>query len=213
MTVVPEGAGPEVERRLATAVERVGAAEEAWRRHEVANARTAIEGADAVLATDSVSDADRAFISRLRASGQARLAALDAGEGPAPGPVSLHQAARDAIDALGWAGGVTLDVDSGLLAAGAAAVVTEALRQLLSCAPELCGTVATGLHGRRTAGAVEVWLDPPVPVAPVPGALPVGAQVAARLLGGAGEVVTEDGDGRVALGIRVPAADSPREPA
>jgi len=56
--------------------------DQARRLHDIANARTAVEGATSILATDTLSPADRATLGRLLASGVDRLRTLIGNDSP-----------------------------------------------------------------------------------------------------------------------------------
>ncbi len=197
----------ELDAQVASALQRVRTADGARRHHDMANALTAVEGAGSILASDNISDVDRAKLGRLFGSGIDRLRALLDDDGQGAGPVPLAPVAYGVAAERRWYGLMKVDVAPDLVAFGRVGEITEAVRQLAACGHDLAPRGPLVLRGRRDGERVGLWL-PAGAVDPSHTGLPIAFHVAARLVEDlGGETRVELGAaGARSIGLHLPAA-------
>ena len=194
--------------QVAAALVRVRTAEEARRRHDVANARAAVDGAESLLTGgDDLSDVDRATLERVLVSGVERLRALLERDDQDVGPVSLAVVADSVAIEPRWYGRMSVDVAPDLVATGRPGPIAEAVRQLLAAGRGLGAARPLVLRGRRDGGFVGLWL-PAGDGSAVRRDLPVAFHVAAHLVREqGGDIRVEIGaGGQRSIGICLPSA-------
>lgn len=140
--------------------ERLRMASMRSRRHDLANAVTAIEGAAMILERefDRLTPDDRNTLTRVLESGTARLRGLLAQEGPSANRVSLSEVAVEATSSEPEAAFV-VDVPADLVGTGSAGETREALRQLLDFARHRCPAEPLVLRGERDGAWVVLRVE------------------------------------------------------
>lgn len=130
---------------------RLRAATSRTRRHDLANAITAIEGAAMILERefDKLTDNDRETLARVLGSGTGRLRRLLAQETAGTGEVALADAAGRVAGEPGWEEHLRIDVDPDLVGAGSVDETAEAVRQLVDYARRRDGSAPVTIRGER----------------------------------------------------------------
>jgi K+-sensing histidine kinase KdpD len=141
----------EVEVETAEMRERLRVAKQRVRRHDLANAVTAVEGAATILERDfdRLTPSDRAMLTRVLGSGSGRLRRLLDQESSGPGRVVLAETAAAVAEEPACRDRVLVEVPADLVACGSGEETGEAVRQLLQFA---CSRMTGGpvtLRGER----------------------------------------------------------------
>ncbi len=147
-----DAATADVRARLQEGAEQV-------RRHDLANAFTAVEGAATILARGGLRPADRTVLNEVLESGLRRVRALLTGETGQPG-FSLAGVAAAATRDPRWTSGLEVDVPSDLMGQGEPDVVEEAVRQLLAYGHRRSPREGTlRLRGERGGDCAILWVE------------------------------------------------------
>jgi signal transduction histidine kinase len=212
-----------LDAETADARERVRSAGLRARRHDLANAITAIDGAATLLEREfgRLSEADRETLAHVVGAGMARLRAMIDPSSGGTTQVSLAQTAADVAHDPDWPAPLVLEVAPDLVATGSPGETAEAVRQLVDYATRRAPGPVT-VRGERDGRWVVLRIEDRGPAMPrelrrsvadpdsrrEPGREDaIGVRIAARLMRGQGGdlwVQTLPGGG-TAFGICLPA--------